>query len=61
MAHFFGHCHNNNASILHEGIRWTFGLKTGTYDYHEKEKLGGTLITLFDNLQEFSVEHKPIR
>ncbi len=54
---FFGHSHINNASILSDGIRWTFGLKTGLYDYHEKEKVGGTLITLFNKCTQFSIEH----
>ena len=54
---FFGHSHVNNASIVGEGIRWTFGLKTGLYDYHEKEKLGGTLITLSNECSQFSIEH----
>ena len=54
---FFGHSHINNASIVGEGIRWTFGLKTGLYDYHEKEKLGGTLITLSNKCSRFSIEH----
>ncbi len=54
---FFGHSHINNASVVGEGIRWTFGLKTGLYDYHEKEKLGGTLITLSDCCSQFSIEH----
>ena len=54
---FFGHSHINHASIVGEGIRWTYGLKTGRYDYHEKEKLGGTLITLSNNCAQFSIEH----
>ncbi len=54
---FMGHTHINNASFIDDGIRWTFGLKTGTYDYHEKEKLGGTLITLKDEARIFSVSH----
>ena len=54
---FFGHSHINNASIVGEGICWTYGLKTGGYDYHEKEKLGGTLITLSNKCSQFSVEH----
>ena len=57
---FFGHSHINDASIVGNGIRWTFGLKTGTYDYHQKEKLGGTLITLKNAAKEFFVEHKRI-
>ena len=56
---FFGHSHVNDASVVAKGIRWTFGLKTGTYDYHEKQKLGGVLITLQERASKFSVE--PIR
>ena len=54
---FFGHSHINDASVVGEGIRWTFGLKAGTYDYYEKEKLGGTLIVLKDKASQFTVEH----
>lgn len=54
---FFGHSHVNDASVVGEGIRWSYGLKTGTYDYHEKEKLGGTLITLKEKARIFSVTH----
>lgn len=43
---FAGHNHMINTSILFKGIRWTFGLKTGQYDYHAPGQLGGTLITL---------------
>ena len=42
---FFGHAHLNSTSVLYEGIRWTFGLKTGTYD-KSPAILGGTLITV---------------
>ena len=42
---FFGHAHLNSTSVLYEGIRWTFGLKTGTYD-KSPTILGGTLITV---------------
>ncbi|MBE7079579.1 MAG: hypothetical protein E7380_06975 [Clostridiales bacterium] len=55
---FFGHSHVNNASVFEDGIRWTWGLKTGKYDYHETEKLGGTLITLSKDGKEFVVVHK---
>ena len=54
---FVGHCHANNTSVLWEGIRWTYGLKTGQYDYHTPGQLGGTLITLWD--EDFSVVHVP--
>ena len=54
---FFGHSHINDISVVSEGIRWSYGLKTGTYDYHEKDKLGGTLITLKDKAKTFTVGH----
>ena len=43
---FVGHSHCVNTSILYEGIRWTFGLKTGEYDRYTEGETGGTLITL---------------
>lgn len=52
---FAGHYHINNTSVLHEGIRFTFGLKTGLYDYYDKTAIGGTAITL--NGKDFKVEH----
>ena len=52
---FAGHCHANNTSVLWNGIRWTYGLKTGHYDYHTVGQVGGTLITLWD--KNFSVVH----
>ena len=54
---FVGHCHANNTSILWQGIRWTYGLKTGQYDYHTPGQVGGTLITLYGD--GFSVHHVP--
>ena len=41
---FVGHHHNINTSVFYNGIRWTMGLKCGTYDYHINGALGGTLI-----------------
>ena len=52
---FFGHAHLNSTSVLYEGIRWTFGLKTGAYD-KSPEIMGGTLITLANNSSTFTVE-----
>lgn len=51
---FFGHCHVNALSVEWEGIRWTYGLKTGQYDTHPDQR-GGTMITL--NNGTFDVEH----
>ena len=54
---FVGHCHANNTSILWQDIRWTYGLKTGQYDYHTPGQVGGTLITLDGG--GFTVNHVP--
>lgn len=54
---FVGHCHANNTSVLWQDIRWTYGLKTGQYDYHTVGQVGGTLITLQET--GFSVTHVP--
>jgi hypothetical protein len=54
---FAGHSHNICTSIAYEGIRWTFGLKTGQYDYHIPGQLGGTLIQLENN--SFKIRHIP--
>lgn len=52
---FCGHSHQMNTSILYEGIRWTFCLKTGEYDSHTEGELGGTQMTFNDT--SFSVQH----
>ncbi len=55
---FAGHYHKNSTSILSGGIRYTFGLKTGVYDYHNDDMLGATLITLSGpGRGEFTVRH----
>ena len=41
---FIGHDHVNNYSIVYDGIRYTYGTKTGTYDYNNAALLGGTVI-----------------
>ena len=43
---FVGHVHNACYCISYQGVSWTFGLKTGQYDYHIPYQLGGMLITL---------------
>jgi hypothetical protein len=43
---FVGHQHKIATSILFDGIRITYGLKTGNYDYHAKTLLGSTLLTV---------------
>ena len=54
---FCGHNHQANFSILYEGIRLTFGNKTGKYDSHSLEKQGGTLITLTNAGRSMTVRH----
>ncbi len=53
---FAGHCHKINLSVVYEGIRFTMGLKTGLYDYYDKDAMGGTLISVCR--QAFSVRHE---
>ncbi len=57
---FVGHCHGINTSVVWEGIRWTYGLKTGQYDFHIFTQQGGTLATLWgEGLGDFDVCHIP--
>ncbi|MBR2968302.1 MAG: metallophosphoesterase [Clostridia bacterium] len=51
---FVGHNHCNNTSIMYEGVRLTFGNKTGTYDSWYQQ--GGTRITIKDGTGDFTVE-----
>ena len=54
-AVFSGHDHVNNFSIVYDGIRYTYGTKTGIYDYYNSSVLGGTLIrTTADGTFEIS-------
>ena len=52
---FVGHCHTNNSVILHEGVRFVYGMKTGQYDYHTPGQLGGTLVRIENG--GFEVSH----
>lgn len=54
---FVGHDHMVNTSVLWKNIRWTFGLKTGVYDYHTNGSLGGTLIEIDGEV--LTVRHIP--
>lgn len=59
---FMGHFHELSASIFTGGVRLTYGLKTGEYDSHLSDRLGGTLVTLPTDAPEgFSSEHIVIR
>ena len=52
---FAGHYHLVNTSIKYEGVRFTLVTKTGLYDYHNGDIVGGTLATLSG--KSFAVEH----
>lgn len=54
---FMGHQHKIATSIVYDGIRLTYGLKTGTYDYHASEMLGATKISLLTEQQTFTVQY----
>lgn len=54
---FAGHNHVNNFSILYDGIRLTYGAKTGHFAYYTPNKTGGTLITVAEGGESFRVEH----
>jgi len=57
LGMFFGHDHVNSASIEYDGIRITYGLKTGTYSYYRNDSLGGALITISNTDNSFKTEH----
>lgn len=44
-----GHDHVNNYSVLYEGVRLTYALKTGDRCYADADLNGGTLLTVTDN------------
>lgn len=55
---FCGHFHTLSTSLMYEGIRLTYGLKTGEYDSHIGGRLGGTLMSFPAAGKEgFSVRH----
>ncbi len=54
---FVGHNHAINTSVFHDGIRWTYGLKTGQYDYFSYGHTGGTLVTLTLQGDGFRIHH----
>lgn len=54
---FFGNNHFDDASIECDGIRFTFGSKTGTYDDYLESVIGGTRIILKHDEPGLFVEH----
>lgn len=54
---FMGHCHKCQISVMGgDGIRYTHGVKSGTYDYHTRGRIGGTKITVSADRTTFAVE-----
>lgn len=51
-----GHDHVNSYSVLYDGIRLTYGLKTGDRCYDDRDLNGGTVLTVSDS--GVQVEHK---
>lgn len=54
-----GHDHINNYSVLYEGVRLTYGMKTGDRCYADDDMNGGTVLTVTDN--GVTTEHKYIK
>ncbi len=54
---FCGHCHETTLSVAHGPIRYTFGVKCGTYDHHYEGLMGGTKITLPADRNGFVLQH----
>lgn len=54
---FAGHQHKVATSTVYKGIRMTYGLKTGTGDYHDPGMLGTTKITIREADNSFDVEY----
>lgn len=54
---FMGHCHKCQITVQGaDGIRYTHGVKSGTYDYHTRGRIGGTRITVSEDRRTFCVE-----
>lgn len=54
---FVGHNHIRCTVIEYNGIKLAYGLKTGQYDYHTRGIIGGTLITVNRENNDFRVQH----
>ncbi len=54
---FVGHQHKVASSIVYDGMRITYGMKTGTYDYFDRNILGSALITVNETDNGYSVKY----
>jgi hypothetical protein len=48
---FFGHDHRNLVNYKWQGVNWVYGLKTGSCSYYDRDRMGGTLITIGQDSQ----------
>ena len=55
---FFAHQHNIATSIVWDGIRLSYGLKSSTHDYHLPELLGSLAMTLGEADGALSVDYQ---
>lgn len=55
---FCGHDHENNASILYEGIRFTYGLKTGASPepWNDADYYGATVVEIGNEVNLYNIE-----
>lgn len=55
---FCGHDHENNASILYEGIRFTYGLKTGCspQNWNDADFYGATVVEIGDTVEVYNIK-----
>ncbi|MGN0538338.1 MAG: metallophosphoesterase [Candidatus Fimenecus sp.] len=54
-----GHDHVNNYSVLYDGVRLTYAMKTGNRCYADDDMNGGTVLTVTDS--GVTTEHKYIK
>ena len=47
-SHFVGHEHANSASVIYNGVRFQFGMKSSTYDRNNYLTKDGDIISSFD-------------
>lgn len=52
---FFGHDHRNLLNSEYQGIRFIYCLKTGICNYHDKDRIGTTLVTIQDDAGKINV------
>ncbi len=49
---FVGHEHSNNSSVMFEGVRVAYGLKTGTYDRANFKTADGSIVASYSDAGE---------